>query len=930
MNSATQPWLTGADREWLAAHTPLTVGVSEPSYAPLGIVAGSKYQGVTADYLSLLLPATPHVRLFPSRQAALEALRKGEVDLVGGGTALEATQNHLLLSPAYSVDQPVLITRRGRPFESASPAPRIAVVTGHRSESQVKAAYPGSQVLLYASPRLALSALTVGDVDAVIGDALSAHYLITIHYLVNLQIENFAPLPGNGFGFLVRPDETKLYALLQQAVPKISAAYGDDILRTWSAGRELYLRERRITLTPEENRWIVEHPVVPVVINDAVAALTQQDQQGRVGGIGPDYLDLLGQRSGLKFSYQKAENEQEVRQMLRDGKALVAPALSPNPQEDAGLELLTPYLHSSVVLMTRRTMHPGIGGEIAAVSLQDLRGGSLATAQGYFMNAQIERDYPDIQLKVFPDFEDAMRSVDDGDADAFIGSEYTGRFLSAQRFNNRLRVSGILNDVDRPISVAVVATEPVLAGILEKAQMAVGPDEVADVVRQWEPRFTASGLSFWRDHRESILQLIGVFVLAIAISLIWGFYLTRQVRRRRQVERQLQVEREKADSANQAKSVFLSTMSHEIRTPLNAIIGMHELVLEKAEQGELDKDMLNVAQDAARGLLLLLGNVLDLARIESGRVDSAPEPSCPSAEIEGVIPLVVGMARRKGLSLETQLSGAVEQWVMLDRLHFKQVLFNLLSNAIKFTSAGSVTIRAHAKAEATRLRLVVEIVDTGLGISPQDQAKLFQPFAQVEEAQAGQTNGTGLGLSISRRLVGLLGGSLALESELGKGSLFRITLLLPKTDAPPSIETPVSPPPPVSPGAALNVLAVDDNLFNRMTMHAQLTRLGHRVTQAEDGEKAFELWRLGDFDVVITDGQMPVMNGYDLARQIREDEEQSHRAPCRIVGCTASAERKESHRGIEAGMDTILFKPITLEQLDAALRGSDLPANSPE
>jgi len=923
MSSATQPWLTDSDRTWLTAHDPITVGVSEPSYAPLGIIAGNKYEGVTADYLALLFPAPPHVRLFSSRLAALDALRRGEIDMVGGGSAVEAADNHMLLSHAYTVDQPVLITRRDKPFESAAPTPRIAVVAGYRSESQIKAAYPNCQVLLYASPRLALSALIVGDVDAVIGDALSAHYLIIIRYLVSLQIENFAPLPGNGFGFLVRPDEMKLYSLIQHAVPQISAAYGDDIMRTWSASRELQLREKRITLTPEENRWIVEHPVVPVVISDDLAALTQEDQQGRVRGIGPDYLELLGQRSGLRFSYQRAENEQEVRRFVLEGRALVATAVAVPPQVNAGIELLTPYLYNTVVLMARRPARQGI----AAVSLEGLRGKRLATAKGYFMNPFIARDYPDIQLKVYPTFVDAMRSVDDGDTDAFIGSEYTGQFLAAQRFNNRLSVSGILSDFERPISVAVAASEPVLAGILEKAQMAVRPDEVADIVHEWEPRFTASGLSLWRDHRERILQLIGVFALAIAISLIWGFYLMRQVTRRRQAEAQLQVARVKADSANQAKSVFLSTMSHEIRTPLNVIIGLQELFLEKAEQGELDKNMLNVAQEAARGLLLLLGNVLDLARIESGKVDSAPEPSCPRTEIEGVIPLVVGMAQRKGLSLEAQLGGEVDQWVMMDRLHFKQVMFNLLSNAIKFTSSGGVTVRAHAKQEGKQLRLVVEIVDTGRGISPQDQAKLFQPFAQVEEAQVGQSNGTGLGLSISRRLVHLLGGALTLESQLDKGSLFRITLDLPTTDAPDAVGTPVAMPAAPSHRQALEVLAVDDSLFNRLALSAQLTRLGHRVSQAVDGQEAFGLWQAGEFDVVITDGQMPVMSGYDLARKIRRAEARANRFRCRIVGCTATAERKEAQRGIEAGMDQVLFKPITLKQLDDALRGGETQDN---
>jgi two-component system sensor histidine kinase EvgS len=296
------------------------------------------------------------------------------------------------------------------------------------------------------------------------------------------------------------------------------------------------------------------------------------------------------------------------------------------------------------------------------------------------------------------------------------------------------------------------------------------------------------------------------------------------------------------------------------------------------------------------------------------------------SEIEGMVPLVQGMARQKDLALKATLEGDVDQWVLMDRMHFRQVLFNLLSNAIKFTEHGGVTLSAVASSQAQpgRLQLYVEVVDTGIGISQQDQATLFEPFSQVESAQKAQPFGSGLGLSISRRLVDLLGGTLSVQSEVNKGTCFRVTLDLLLCDAPSLADEDNAPVPsiaePLLNQRKLSILAVDDNLANRITIEAQIERLGHHVTLAVDGQSAWELWRTGSFDLVITDGQMPRMNGYELSQKIRAEEATSDKKRCYILGCTASAEEEEAYRGIDAGMDRILFKPITLELLEQALR----------
>lgn len=432
-------------------------------------------------------------------------------------------------------------------------------------------------------------------------------------------------------------------------------------------------------------------------------------------------------------------------------------------------------------------------------------------------------------------------------------------------------------------------------------------------------------MSNYRDN--TLIAIVLTLTLAMLLYTIIFKTIREEIIARTKAENIMNQEKENAEQANRSKNSFLAIMSHEIRTPLTGMLGMMELLsMTKLEDDQIAT--LNTAWDSGRSLLRIVSDILDWSKIEEGKLELSPSPTSISQLLQEVVNTYSRVASSKDLMLWQHTDSRISSSHEVDSLRLSQVLNNFVSNAIKFTKNGEIEIRAVlcGKFEGKE-RIKFSVKDTGIGIDKDVQLQLFQFYRQESAQTARLYGGTGLGLAICKRLTELMDGVIELESEFGVGSTFSITLTLPITKEPltaiqkqhADVKQRMIIPLYADKMKAPFVLAVDDHPTNRDMLAKQLSLLGLQIESAENGYVALNLWKSGKFSLIISDCNMPELNGYELSRSIRKIEIEKSLQKTIIIAWTANALQEEKMKCINSGMDDVLIKPVDLENLKRML-----------
>ncbi|MEE9356557.1 MAG: transporter substrate-binding domain-containing protein, partial [Methylococcaceae bacterium] len=633
-----------------------------------------------------------------------------------------------------------------------------------------------------------------------------------------------------------------------------------------------------VQLTTEEKSWIAEHPVIRFGFDPFWAPIEFLGENGQPQGISIQYLYKLEKTLGLHFEFAKNLSWPEALKKLELSQLDVIPAVSiTHPRRDL-FNFTSPFLstHNGIFSATDRAYLGGVDA---------LKGKRIVVIEGYAIQSWLRENYPEVDWVSAPNISTALKEVASGDAFAFVGNLITTSYYIGQSGLTQIKVVGEVSFTN-DLAIAVRKDWEILTSILQKGLDAIPQNERDAIYNDW--------ISIKYKHSVDYTLLWQVFTVATLVLLLiifWNRRLAQEIAHRGKIESALNHAKIEAEKANEAKAEFLANMSHEIRTPINAVIGTGHLI-RQTELTAQQHDYLDKMNASSEALLDIINTILDFSKAEAGMLELDIVPFKLEPVVQKIVSDLEIPARQKGLNLCLNINSEGTEMLMGDPHKLGQILRNLGSNAIKFTEKGSVDISVdRLEMDANTVSFRFTIKDTGIGISPEQQQKLFQPFTQGDSSISRRYGGTGLGLMISQQLAQLMDGEITLKSKIGKGSslsfIAKFKVTKEQTQINKSSTTKqLSRKLPIPELFGVKVLLVEDDPLNQWVAKELLVGFGVWIEVAENGNKALDILEKESFDIVLMDLQMPEMDGYETVSIIRQQKKWSDLP---IIAMTAHA-----------------------------------------
>lgn len=710
-------------------------------------------------------------------------------------------------------------------------------------------------------------------------------------------------------------------------------------------------KEAPVELSAEEKIFIKEKKKITIGCPTGNCPLLFEDEKtGEIKGITIDILDMVSDATGLEFQYQALSPGNITYTDLKQLQVDLVASVESNAinEQSLGIVMTEPYLQAEKVFVCKK----GILFDPENDMVIAIASGSQTLA------SIIQEKYPKFQVTFYDSTEEALSALLSGKADAVLQNQYSIERILAKPLYEDLQIVAAASVGDTqclaclvPISEdrqnVITSETDLLLSILNKGITSLNKSEVSFVIIKETAENTYNFTIEDMLYRYRYAMIIIMISLLLIIILLWRNHILQKKRseqlaaetRARELsainehmcEQQilLQDALKRAEEGNRAKTSFLFNMSHDIRTPMNAILGFATIAYNNKDNEDKLNDSLEKIQKSGNHLLQLINDILDMSKIESGKV-TLSENACNLIEsIEKVRDILQTDIDIKNLTFEVNVSEVKNELVYCDNLRINQILFNLFSNAIKFSKTGdAITITLHQDPSDMKEYASYElrVKDTGIGMSKEFLTHIFEPFERERTSTISKTQGTGLGMSITKNLVDLMGGTIEVQSELDKGTEFILHFTFKiQEDVPQGEELTADNGLPVRDFSGKRLLLVEDNELNREIAEEILGEKGFIIETAEDGHIAVEMVRNsipGYYDAILMDIQMPVMDGYQATREIRKSENKEL-AGIPIIAMTANAFDEDKKEALASGMNAHIAKPldigILLETLERIL-----------
>ncbi|WP_028581820.1 transporter substrate-binding domain-containing protein [Desulfogranum japonicum] len=885
--------LSEEEKTWIKEKKSIVLG-ADHNWPPFEFIdSAGNYAGLASDYVKLIEQRTGlHVEIRPGVWAdVMKQMQQGELDGLACAVETEDREGYLSFSSPYLTVPTVIVVNRER-FDIRSihdlSGKTVSINKGSYMHEWLKKRYPQLKLHLTGSNEASLEAVSYEEADAYIGNLAVADYIIRKRLLTNLKVVKKLPEMQTSISIAIDGKQQVLNRIIQKALDSVSENEHQRIMENWYTAST----ENIINFTPEEKQWIQEHPAVLISGDPGWAPLTYIDGKGQVQGIVAEYFQLLAEKSGLQFEFSYVDTWSDVLGSMQTGAIDIINAVAQSSERSRYMNFTDPYMNMDLVLITRDDVKFLKG-------LDQVTGWRVGAVRDHISAAYILADYPDMHLQLYDTTQKGLQALSRNNVDVFVTDIPTFEYYAKQSSLTNLKISG-LTRYAFSLSIGVRKDMPELLSILNKTLGQLTQKEKNEIYSNWvslkHPLVDYS--LFWKT-------LLVASVL-FAIFAYWNRRMAYEVRLRKIAEIN-------ALQAAKAKSEFLANMSHEIRTPMNSVLGFAELLDHMITDPE-QKNYLKSIRSGGKALLEIINDILDLSKIESGKMGLVPEPVSMKNLFEEVTDIFKNRMERKQLIFRCQLPDVFPAYILVDGIRVRQVLINLLGNALKFTDKGSITlackkVEIHSEQQTVDFQLVVS--DTGIGIPAEHQKTIFNKFEQQEGQDTQKYGGTGLGLSICHNLMQMMGGEIRLKSRKGYGSSFTLVFhAVPLVvNEPEQTHQEVYIPDGFQEGT---ILVVDDVTENRELLVAHFRGSKLVFYQAEHGKEALEILAREHVDLIFLDLRMPVMNGYEMITKLRQEDRLCH---IPVIAVTASVMGEDLRKVDQYGFNGYLRKPVERHDL---------------